>query len=77
MARVNVYLPDDLADRARAAGINVSAITRAALETELAGTAASDWLDKLAALPVTRVQHRSVIAAVAAARDELAENDHR
>lgn len=76
MARLNVYLPDELADRARAAGLNVSAVTRSALEAELAGKAASGWLERLAALPPTAVQHRDVIAAVAAARDELEGHDH-
>jgi post-segregation antitoxin (ccd killing protein) len=75
MARVNVYLPDDLADRARAAGLNVSAVTRSALEAELAGNAATEWLERVAELPVVDVEHRDVVAAVAAARDELAGDD--
>jgi post-segregation antitoxin (ccd killing protein) len=77
MARVNVYLPDELADRARAAGLNVSAVTRAALEAELAAMAAAAWLECLAALPPTAVRHRDVIAAVAAARDEIEGDDDR
>jgi len=76
MARLNVYLPDELADRVRAAGVNVSAVTRSALEAELAGKAASEWLERLAALPATMVQHRDVTAAVAAARDEIAGDGH-
>ena len=44
MARANVYLPDDLHDRARAAGLNVSEVTQLALEREL------DRLDRLAAM---------------------------
>ncbi len=36
MARVNVYLPTDLAHDARAAGLNVSALARAALREVLA-----------------------------------------
>jgi post-segregation antitoxin (ccd killing protein) len=75
MARVNVYLPDELADRARAAGLNVSALTRSAIEAELAGNAASDWLARVAALPARTVEHRDVVAAVAAAREELAGDD--
>lgn len=76
MARVNVYLPDELAERARAARLNVSALTRSALEVELAGHAASDWLARVADLPAVAVEHDDVVAAVAAARDELAGADH-
>lgn len=75
MARVNVYLPDDLASQARAAGLNVSAVTRSAIEAELAGNAASQWLARVATLPTVRVEHTDVVAAVAAARDELAGDD--
>jgi hypothetical protein len=35
MARANVYLPDDLHERARAAGLNVSELTQRAIEQEL------------------------------------------
>jgi post-segregation antitoxin (ccd killing protein) len=72
MARVNVYLPDDLAARARDAGLNVSALTRAALEAELAGGAASEWLTRAARLPASGVEHNRVIAALEEARQELA-----
>jgi post-segregation antitoxin (ccd killing protein) len=76
MARVNVYLPDELADRARAAGLNVSAVTRSALEAELAGGAASEWLARIAELPALPVEHDEVIEALAAAREELS-REHR
>lgn len=51
MARVNIYLPDVLAARAREAGLNVSAIARQALESRLAVEATNAWLDSLEALP--------------------------
>lgn len=35
MARVNVYLPDELAAQVREADVNVSALTQEALQTEL------------------------------------------
>jgi predicted transcriptional regulator len=35
MARVNITVPDDLLDRARAAGLNVSRLAAAALAEEL------------------------------------------
>jgi post-segregation antitoxin (ccd killing protein) len=76
MARVNVYLPDALAARARAAGLNVSAVTRSALESELAGSATAEWLAQTAELPPLGVGHASVLDAIDAAREELA-GDHR
>ena len=72
MARVNVYLPDELAARTRAAGLNVSAVTRAALESELAGSATAEWLAHTAELPPLGVDHGSVLDAIDAAREELA-----
>ncbi len=77
MGRVNIYLPDDLAARARAAGVNVSALARSALESELAGSATSDWLTRAAQLPALGVEHEQVLDAVAAAREELARDDDR
>lgn len=71
MARVNVYLPDDLADRARSAGLNVSAVARSALEAQLSADATTEWLERVAALPATAIEHRDVLAAIDAARDEL------
>jgi len=71
MARVNIYLPDDLAARARAAGLNVSALTRSALEAELSAGAASEWLARAAALSGGGVAHADALDALDAARDEL------
>lgn len=72
MARVNVYLPDDLASEVKAAGLNVSNITQDALRTALATRRVDDWLDDLAAMRPLGVSHRAVSAAIAAAKDELA-----
>lgn len=44
MSRVNVTIPDDIAKRARAAGLNVSRVASRALAEEL------DRLDKIEAL---------------------------
>jgi post-segregation antitoxin (ccd killing protein) len=71
MARVNVYLPDDLADEVKQAGLNVSGITQDALREALAERATDEWLDQVARLGPTTVTHDVVIAAVDAARDEL------
>jgi post-segregation antitoxin (ccd killing protein) len=71
MARVNVYLPDELAEQARAAGVNISAITQDAIRTALAAIDTDRWLDHLDQLPTIDVPHQRVIDAVDAARDEL------
>jgi post-segregation antitoxin (ccd killing protein) len=70
MARVNVYLPDDLAQRAKEADLNVSSLTRRAIEDALAGQATNAWLAELAKLPPSGVTHEEVIAALDAVRDE-------
>jgi post-segregation antitoxin (ccd killing protein) len=71
MARVNVYLPDDLAEASRAAGLNVSRIAQDALRAALGATATSTWLDGVRTLPSTGITHADALDAVRAARDEL------
>lgn len=71
MARVNVYLPDDLADAARKAGLNVSGITQAALTSALAERDTNRWLDSIARMQPTKVTHAEALEALHAARDEL------
>jgi post-segregation antitoxin (ccd killing protein) len=70
MARLNVYVPDDLAERARARGLNVSALTQAAITAELENTATDAWLEQLAARS-TGARHVDVLDAIDAARDEF------
>ena len=70
MARLNVYVPDDLAERARARGLNVSALTQAAISAELERSATDQWLSRLSGNP-TSARHDDVLAAIDAARDEL------
>lgn len=70
MARLNVYVPDTLADQARAAGLNVSALTQAAITQELSRHATEAWLASLPS-PRQRVSHESALAALDEARDEL------
>lgn len=70
MARLNVYVPDDLAERARARGLNVSALTQAAITAELENSATSIWLDRLEAIS-TGARHDDVLDAIDAARDEF------
>jgi post-segregation antitoxin (ccd killing protein) len=71
MARVNVYLPDDLAQQARAAGLNISGVTQEALRSALARGETDRWLQRLEALPQLGVPHERVMAALDDARSEF------
>ena len=71
MARINVYLPDDLARQARAAGMSVSNLTQAALRRELAARGSTDWLKRVGSLPAGTVTHEQVLSALDAAREEF------
>lgn len=75
MARVNVYLPDEMAREARAAGLNISGVAQAALSGALARSETERWLDRLDRLPRAGVLHTSVITAIDAARAELGGTD--
>lgn len=70
MARLNVYVPDDLAERARARGLNVSALTQAAITAELENSATDTWLGGLETR-TTGAHHDAVLDALDAARDEF------
>jgi post-segregation antitoxin (ccd killing protein) len=74
VARVNVYLPDDLAAEARAAGLNVSNLTQEALRSALAAGRVDDWLDDIAGMRPLGIGELVVAEAVTAAKDEF-END--
>jgi post-segregation antitoxin (ccd killing protein) len=71
MARVNVYLPDELAREARAAGLNISRMTREALSDALASNETDHWLERLESLPRVDVAHERVLEAIDKARAEL------
>jgi post-segregation antitoxin (ccd killing protein) len=70
MARLNVYVPDELAEQARARGLNISALTQTAIADELARTSMSAWLKGLPTVS-GRVDHDAVMAALDDARDEF------
>jgi post-segregation antitoxin (ccd killing protein) len=72
MARLNVYVPDDLADRARSANVNVSAVVQAALADELDRRATNAWLDALPPLRRRR-SHKAAMRALEEAREEFGE----
>lgn len=71
IARVNVYLPDELNERAKAAGLRISVVTQDALRSVLDAYDTDRWLDSLDRLPGVEVSHDEVIAAVDDARAEL------
>ena len=71
MARVNVYLPEGLAEAVKRAGLNVSGITQDALSEALSELDADQWLDEVARLPRADVTHDSVIDAIDGARAEF------
>jgi post-segregation antitoxin (ccd killing protein) len=71
MARVNVYLPDDLAGAARGAGLNVSALTQDAVRRALAARRTDAWLDGILELKGQPIDIASVLATDREARDEL------
>lgn len=71
MARLNVYVPDELAARARAEGLNVSALTQAAISAELDRHAIDSWLADLPPGP-GGVSHDLAMTALDEAREERA-----
>jgi post-segregation antitoxin (ccd killing protein) len=71
MARVNVYLPDELASAVKAAELNVSKLTQEALRSALAATRVDDWLDGVDSMRPLGIDQEVVISAVEAAKDEL------
>jgi post-segregation antitoxin (ccd killing protein) len=71
MTRVNVYLPDDLAREARDAGLNVSGLTRDAVERALASRRANEWLDSVVRLGSTGVSHTQALEALDHGRTDM------
>lgn len=71
MARVNVYLPDDLADEVRRAELNVSRIAQEAIRAELLAADSNRWLERVSALAPTAADHELALEAVKDARAEL------
>ncbi len=69
-ARVNVHLPDDPAARAKDADLNVSALTRRAVEAALSAHATDLWLAEVSRREPIHLDHEVVLAAIDAARDE-------
>lgn len=67
---MNVYLPDELAAEAKAAGLNLSAVTETVVRRSLAGRSTDAWLATLASAAQHEARHDEVIAALDAVRAE-------
>jgi post-segregation antitoxin (ccd killing protein) len=74
MARVNVYLPDKLAEEARVAGLNVSSLTQEAVRSALSASETDDWLTRVGALSPIGIGHDAVMTALSEAKDDLEGN---
>lgn len=70
VARLNVYLPDELAAAAKQAGLNLSAVTQDAVKRSLAIRSTDAWLATLKPTPSHHVAHDCVLEALDAGRDE-------
>jgi post-segregation antitoxin (ccd killing protein) len=69
MTRLNIYVPDDLAERAKKAGLNISGLTQDAIRKALEADSTDGWLASLR--PVSpKTSHGHVLEALDAARDE-------
>ncbi len=70
MARLNVYLPDKLAEQARAAGLNLSALAQDAVRRSLASRSTDAWLSTISAAPGAAVSSADVLQALDEVREE-------
>ena len=70
MPRVNVYLPEDLADRAKRADLNVSALAQDAIRRALSANETNAWLAGLPGESASAASHESALEALDAERDE-------
>ena len=75
MARVNIYLPDELANEAKEAGINISGEARIALENALKPHRTNVWLETLKQRPRLGVSHDVALEAVRAVKYELEKDE--
>jgi post-segregation antitoxin (ccd killing protein) len=71
MTRLNVYLPDDLAARAKQAGLNLSAVTQEAVRQKLAARSTDSWLSSaLHSVSAGTVAHDRGLEVIDELRDE-------
>jgi len=70
MARLNIYLPDDLAAAAKDAELNLSAVTQEAVRGRLAARSTDAWLAMLPSTRGGRVRHMRAVEALDDVRDK-------
>ncbi len=75
MARVNVYLPDDLAAAAKEYELNISGITQEALRQRLSAVRVDRWLDGVTSSRPLGIGHEAIEDAIAAAKEEVERRD--
>lgn len=71
MPKVSVYLPDDLYQRARAAGLKLSAVTQEAVRAELAQAPNAAWVEAVRRRPPRVTRQIDTSTLVAEVRDEF------
>lgn len=64
MARISVYLPEEVADAAHAAGLNISMLARVALQRELVLLNNRVWLQRVAWERSDPIPHETLIGAL-------------
>jgi len=70
MARINVYLPDELVGVARELGLNVSALTQQAIKSHAAARSTDVWLATLQGGRNAAATHAEAMAAIDEVREE-------
>jgi len=65
---MNIYIPNDLAKKAKREGLNISAIAQSAIETALAGKSTDNWLASLTQGSQKAVSHQTALRALDADR---------
>lgn len=71
MARVNVYLPDDLASEAKSKGLNISKLTQEALKRAIDSDKMAAWMEQVRSDPPIEVDPDILRAAIAGAKDDI------
>ena len=70
MAKLEVEIPDELVAEARAKGVDVTSVTRRALQKAVSTQRIGSWLTGRSR-PSSRVSHDTALGALDAVREEL------
>lgn len=73
MSRLCIYLPDELAEEAKKAGLNISSITQEAIRSALSAQQLTSWQQQVSKLDTPGISHQAVIEAVESAKAEQVE----